>query len=216
MLRRNCRRLGTVVKLGGPKDPKGAVPVGCLRNVGIQHVEGVAVGACMDCPLLAASRGSCPLRATCPVYNQQPYRPFTASSKMGVAKGGECEYCQRALGVQVKDTLRCAHCERLISPEENYLNYFDLLQEGRVSFELDHSLLRKRFLDLQRRMHPDRFAQLARSSKEGWEESQTAATWSAVINRAHQTLRSDLSRAIYLVRRELYDEEIMFNFYRCL
>lgn len=117
----------------------------------------------------------------------------------------------------VRETLRCPACETLVAPGQGGLDYFDLLQDGRWSFELDRDLLRRRFLALQRQMHPDRFAQIndddnplsSRRSTRG--EAARAASWSATINKAHETLRSDLARAIYLYNlrspEEPYGEE---------
>lgn len=205
----------------------------CMRDMGVVESAESAMGLCCECPLLAASRGNCPLRATCPVYEQaSPLHrpPLTIPSRMltrarhgstkGVAgrggggAGGEvCEHCHGSLdGLVVRKTLRCPACETLVAPEQSGLDYFDLLQDGRRSFDLDRDLLRRSFLALQRQMHPDRFAHVddgpgsSRSPEAG-----RAAAWSATINKAHETLRSDLARAIYLYNlrspEEPYGEE---------
>ncbi len=77
-------------------------------------------------------------------------------------------------------------------------NYFELfaLQE---KFEIDEVQLVRRFRELQRMTHPDKFASASDAEKR-W--SVQAA---AHINSAEQTLSKPLSRAIYLLQRRDVD-----------
>ncbi len=76
-----------------------------------------------------------------------------------------------------------------MNPSENYFALFGLP----TSFELDATLLTARYRDLQRAVHPDRFA--AASEKERLLSVQQAAR----INDAFDTLRAPLPRARYLL-----------------
>ncbi len=74
--------------------------------------------------------------------------------------------------------------------EQNYFEIFGLP----VSFDVDQALLDDRFLGLQKEVHPDRFA----ASTD--QEKRLAMQWATLVNTANETLRSPLSRAIYLLR----------------
>ncbi|SHH33571.1 co-chaperone HscB [Ferrimonas marina] len=73
------------------------------------------------------------------------------------------------------------------------MNYFELfaLPQG---FELDGAALASRYRELQRAVHPDKFA--AASDR----ERMLAVHKTAEINDAFETLKSPLSRAEYLLR----------------
>lgn len=71
-------------------------------------------------------------------------------------------------------------------------NYFELF-ESDVGFNLDVELVGDRYRDLQRVLHPDRFASKTDAEKR-W--SMQAASF---VNEAYQTLQKPLSRAIYLL-----------------
>ena len=62
-----------------------------------------------------------------------------------------------------------------------------------ASFELDRSVLDTRYRDVQREVHPDRFAHL------GEGERRRSMQWATRVNEAYQTLRKPLSRAQYLL-----------------
>lgn len=72
-------------------------------------------------------------------------------------------------------------------------SYFQLF-EVPARFTLDKSDLKRKFLQWQRRVHPDTFAAGGSESME-----QQAKAWSELINQAYKTLNSDLDRALYLV-----------------
>jgi len=71
-------------------------------------------------------------------------------------------------------------------------NHFDLLGLP-VAYEVDPDRLAERYHDLQRRLHPDRFAAA------GERERRLSLQASTRINEAYQTLRDPLRRAQYLL-----------------
>ena len=72
-------------------------------------------------------------------------------------------------------------------------NYFDVFGLP-VSFDLDITELSERFVDLQKAIHPDRHS--AGTDQEKRRSMQTAT----YVNTAHETLKSPLKRAIYLLK----------------
>jgi len=62
--------------------------------------------------------------------------------------------------------------------------------------DLDESALQKRFYELSREWHPDRF------SRKGAEESARAMENTAIINDGYRTLRDPVKRAEYLLTEE--------------
>lgn len=72
-------------------------------------------------------------------------------------------------------------------------NYFDLLG-AKQSYFIDLSALKKKYLDLQRQVHPDNFA--SGSDKVRREAMQRVS----YLNQAYETLKSPLQRAVYLLQ----------------
>ncbi|MEZ5503818.1 MAG: Fe-S protein assembly co-chaperone HscB [Halioglobus sp.] len=72
---------------------------------------------------------------------------------------------------------------------KNYFQLFDLP----VAFALDVGQLGKRYRQLQRELHPDRYAGASAH------EQRLAVQYSALVNEAYTTLRKPLSRALYLL-----------------
>ncbi|MEZ5572705.1 MAG: Fe-S protein assembly co-chaperone HscB [Halioglobus sp.] len=73
--------------------------------------------------------------------------------------------------------------------QRNYFQLFDLPE----SFELDQGQLGARYRQLQKELHPDRYAGASAH------EQRLAVQYSALINEAYATLRKPLSRALYLM-----------------
>ena len=71
-------------------------------------------------------------------------------------------------------------------------NYFEIFGLP-VDYSVDQGLLVDRFLELQKQVHPDRFA--AGTDQ----EKRLAMQWSTLVNTANETLRAPLPRAIYLL-----------------
>lgn len=72
---------------------------------------------------------------------------------------------------------------------QNYFELFDIP----VSFEVDQETLSVRYRDLQRAVHPDRFASASD------QEKRLSVQQAALINEAFQALKSPLTRARYLL-----------------
>lgn len=72
-------------------------------------------------------------------------------------------------------------------------NFFDLFAINQ-QFTLDNSALDKRFQELQMHLHPDKYAASSDAEKR-W--SMQAASH---VNDGYQTLRNELSRAVYLLK----------------
>jgi molecular chaperone HscB len=71
-------------------------------------------------------------------------------------------------------------------------NYFEIFGLP-VNYAVDQELLADRFLDLQKQVHPDRFAAGTN------QEKRLAMQWATLVNTANETLRVPLPRAIYLL-----------------
>jgi molecular chaperone HscB len=71
-------------------------------------------------------------------------------------------------------------------------NYFEIFGLP-IDYTVDLDILADRFLDLQKEVHPDRFA--AGTDQ----EKRLAMQWTTRVNTANETLRAPLSRAIYLL-----------------
>ena len=73
--------------------------------------------------------------------------------------------------------------------QKNYFQLFDLPED----FALDQAQLGKRYRQLQKELHPDRYASGSAH------EQRLAVQYSALINEAYATLRKALPRALYLL-----------------
>ncbi|XP_070619533.1 LOW QUALITY PROTEIN: iron-sulfur cluster co-chaperone protein HscB [Erythrolamprus reginae] len=86
----------------------------------------------------------------------------------------------------------CPSC-RALQPPEPRADLFGVLGCPR-GFSLDVARLRQRFLALQRSLHPDRFSHRPQAER-GFSEQHAA-----LVNLAYGTLRSPLSRGLYLLQ----------------
>lgn len=100
---------------------------------------------------------------------------------IGLIKCCQCGALQPAPPTRAEPSC-CPDYYRLLIPEA-----FE-----RPSFSVDSKKLKKEYLRLQGEVHPDRAGALGES-------------WSSWINRAHETLKNPLQRAIYLVN--LYEKD---------
>jgi molecular chaperone HscB len=92
------------------------------------------------------------------------------------------------------DPHHCGTCG-VILPNPRSLDHFEVLQIPK-QYVVNSADLRKAYLDLSRRFHPDRFGQ--RSVK----ERRLAVEKSASINTAYKTLLDPVKRAEYLLSQE--------------
>ena len=81
-------------------------------------------------------------------------------------------------------------------------DYFQIFGLDR-SFELDLATLDTRYRELQKTVHPDRFADATD------QEKRLSAQWATQVNTAYDILKKPLPRAIYLL--QLKDIEIEHN-----
>jgi len=72
-------------------------------------------------------------------------------------------------------------------------DYFQIMQVPEA-YEVDGAALSENYLNLQRQFHPDRFADKSA------QEQRLAVQMASVVNQAHDTLRSPLLRAAYLLK----------------
>ncbi len=72
-------------------------------------------------------------------------------------------------------------------------NFFELFGLP-VSYTIDNTVLRERYRDLQRSVHPDRYASASQ------QEQRLAMQGSTFINEAFETLKDPLGRARYMLR----------------
>ena len=74
-------------------------------------------------------------------------------------------------------------------------NYFDIFGLP-IDFNIDIDRLAESYRKLQQELHPDRFA--AGTDQ----EKRVSVQWSSLVNMANETLRSPLSRAIYIAEQK--------------
>ncbi|XP_011552817.3 iron-sulfur cluster co-chaperone protein HscB [Plutella xylostella] len=88
--------------------------------------------------------------------------------------------------------LFCPNCKSLQKPNKSD-NYFKVIgvQE---TYNLDPNVLAKRYKELQKFLHPDKFAN--RDSK----ELEVSEEYSSLVNEAYNTLLEPLARGIYMLR----------------
>lgn len=88
----------------------------------------------------------------------------------------------------------CMSCN-VVQPPEEGASYFKIMNCD-YTFTLDAQKLQKRYLQLQRSLHPDNFSQKSVKEQE-YSESQ-----SALVNKAYKTLLKPLSRGLYMLELE--------------
>lgn len=71
-------------------------------------------------------------------------------------------------------------------------NYFEIFQLP-AEFQIDTELLAERYRQLQRKIHPDRFADASERDR------RLSMQWATQINEAYTTLKASLPRAMYLL-----------------
>ncbi|CAB4494879.1 unnamed protein product [Rhizophagus irregularis] len=119
------------------------------------------------------------------------------------------------------------HCNRkdcgvIQSVFPNDVTYFEILGAGnkingqlQPTYDIDSGQLRRNFLLLQQRVHPDSY-----STKEDRQEYNYASQQSSLINKAYQVLRDPLSRAKYMLQlnnisisesESLQDQELLME-----
>jgi len=106
-----------------------------------------------------------------------------------------CWSCQREAGAGPL----CAACGA-VQPARPGMSHFEVLGLPATYF-LEVSAIEERFKDLNKKLHPDRFAQ-----KEP-RERRMSLEWTTQVNDAYRTLKDPLRRATYFVKLQGIDVE---------
>ncbi|XP_068623778.1 iron-sulfur cluster co-chaperone protein HscB [Battus philenor] len=88
--------------------------------------------------------------------------------------------------------LFCSNCNALQHPEFKE-NYFKIMGTNET-YDLEESELAKKFKELQKYLHPDKFANKPE------QEQEISEKYSSLVNEAYKTLLDPLSRGIYMLK----------------
>ncbi|ORY92870.1 hypothetical protein BCR35DRAFT_298453 [Leucosporidium creatinivorum] len=130
--------------------------------------------------VLAPSLGLRSFSSSLPRYNS-PHQQATLSST--------CPSCHATLPSQI--TPLCPSCSSLLPPPHPSTTSFSLFNLPQ-SYALNNSDLKRTFLQLQQKVHPDRFG--GQGEQENW-----AKSWSGRVNEAYKVLGEGRSRGEYLL-----------------
>lgn len=106
-----------------------------------------------------------------------------AAAKASMSKCSKCS-------ANIENNIFCSACGTL--QKHNAYDYFSLLNIA-PSFNLDLADLDRKYFALQQKLHPDRFVSKDSSQK------LLSMQYTADLNTAYTNLKSDLSRAIYIL-----------------
>ena len=106
----------------------------------------------------------------------------------------EAEECWQC-GHQSAHSLFCKFCDSLQAPASDYFRFLGL--EPKLS--IDPMSLQKRFYDLSRLLHPDRY-----TLKPGTEQ-QYSLEATAILNDAYRVLRDPVARAEYVLKQNGFE-----------
>lgn len=93
----------------------------------------------------------------------------------------------------------CPACKAFLPPADS-IDYFELFSLPR-QFSLDKSLLKRKFLQWQGLVHPDRLPQ-ARDSQARRQQEDWANMWSSIVNEGYKTLGDDRLRGEYILEQK--------------
>ncbi|GAA5965114.1 hypothetical protein JCM8115_006667 [Rhodotorula mucilaginosa] len=114
----------------------------------------------------------------------------TAASQSVYTTGASCPGCGQPIPAAL--TPVCPQCSALLPPPPPATTYYDLFGIAPPSFDIDAAKLKRAFLTLQQKVHPDMFS--GRGESEDW-----AKAWSGRVNDAYKALLSERERAEYLL-----------------
>ncbi|XP_035513886.1 iron-sulfur cluster co-chaperone protein HscB [Morone saxatilis] len=100
-----------------------------------------------------------------------------------------CWNCKQPLGKT--PAFFCMSC-KVVQPPDEGTSYFKIM-DCDCTFTLDTQKLQKRYLQLQRSLHPDNFSQ------KSVREQEYSEIQSALVNKAYRTLLKPLSRGLYML-----------------
>lgn len=115
---------------------------------------------------------------------------MTTASRTVYTTGGSCPKC----GTPLPQTLTpvCPKCSSLLPPPPPSATYFALF-DLEPTFDIDTKALKRTFLQMQQKVHPDMFS--GKGEVEDW-----AKAWSGRVNDAYKALTNERERGEYLVR----------------
>ncbi|GAA6013012.1 hypothetical protein JCM10207_008413 [Rhodosporidiobolus poonsookiae] len=113
----------------------------------------------------------------------------TTTSQTVYTTGSACPQC----GAPLPKTLAplCPSCSQLLPPPPPSSTYFDLFGLD-PTYAIDVKALKRTFLQLQQKVHPDMFS--GKGDVENW-----AKAWSGRVNDAYKALSNDRERGEYLL-----------------
>ena len=130
--------------------------------------------------------------------------PRSSTGNRNVGSKATCWKCEKAIELDDRRTYSeryfCPCEQKVVLPLGDYQNYFSIF-DFLPTFNIDISKLKRTYLRLQYKFHPDRF------SKRSQREQEMAAEHSAVISTSYNTLSHTYSRAVYLLLLEGIDLE---------
>ncbi|KPV75427.1 uncharacterized protein RHOBADRAFT_43932 [Rhodotorula graminis WP1] len=113
----------------------------------------------------------------------------TATSQSIYTPGASCPSCQTPTPPTLSPL--CPSCSSLLPPPPHATTYFALFGLE-PTFALDPATLKRSFLQLQQKVHPDMFS--GKGDVEDW-----AKAWSGKVNDAYKVLLNDRERGEYLL-----------------
>ncbi|XP_046963934.1 iron-sulfur cluster co-chaperone protein HscB [Vanessa cardui] len=121
-----------------------------------------------------------------------------------------CWSCGNNITTMVSN-LFCSNCKVLQRPDKSE-NYFKILGV-KETYDLDENELSKKYKELQKYLHPDKYANRNK------EEQEISAQYSSLVNDAYKTLLEPLSRGVYMLRlrgkeipeKTQLDQEFLFK-----
>ncbi|BGP24369.1 molecular chaperone [Rhodotorula toruloides] len=124
------------------------------------------------------------------------WRRVTTASQTVYTTGGSCPGCGAPLPQVL--TPVCPKCTSLLPPPPPSATYFALF-DIEPTFDIDVKALKRKFLQMQQKVHPDMFS--GKGEVEEW-----AKAWSGRVNDAHKALTNERERGEYLL--SLHDVNI--------
>ncbi|KAI8078062.1 Co-chaperone HscB, C-terminal oligomerization domain-containing protein [Gilbertella persicaria] len=141
-----------------------------------------------------------------PGYHRNYFVPATRHFSTSLSWRSTMAHDKKCWQCQATNKPSALFCENkvcnVIQPIPASLDFFHLLQAGegqeknKPKFNIDLKALKKRFLILQQKAHPDSYSQAAK------QELDYAHLQSSIINKAYNTLKNPLSRAQYILKQQ--------------
>ena len=144
--------------------------------------------------MLRFVRGGLQYRATA-AFSLSTWLSATRSSSSSSSSSSDCWKCGSLL--KSNEALFCEQegCGAIQSRNAADINFFVLFGIDRDMVDnLDAKLVERRFKDLQKLLHPDKF------TLKSMEEQEASATTSSTVNQAYQTIMNPQLRLAYILK----------------